>query len=72
MARITYQEALTMILGFIETAGGELSHNDLLAELEAAGQPTAGFHVIRAARSGDISREVRTTPGSRPELVYTA
>jgi hypothetical protein len=71
MARITYQEALTMIQGFIETAGGELSHNDLLAELEANGQPTAGFHVIQAARRGDIGRAVRSVPGGRPELVYT-
>jgi hypothetical protein len=61
-----------MIQGFIETAGGELSHNDLLAELESAGRGDAGYHVVQAARRGDIGREVRTAPGSRPELIYTA
>lgn len=71
MARLQYSEMLTSVQEEITGAGGRVTHNDLVARLEAKGQGQIALQLVRMSQAGDIVAQVESVPGSRPGLFYS-
>lgn len=71
MAYIRYEAALPKLKAAVQAGGGAVSHNDLLAALEANGDGDAMQHVRAAVKRNDLSAELVAQPGTRAVLLYS-
>ena len=55
----------------IEAAGGILSHNELVEQLDAAGKGEAGNFLLSLQQSGNLYAQVSGVPDSKPVLKYS-
>lgn len=66
MPRVNLQEIEQQIVDRITAAGGDVSHADLVAQLE----PAAQQHLPRIAKTGAIVASVRAVPDGKPVVYY--
>lgn len=69
--RVSQTEALALISAKISGAGGTITHNALVEQLEADGNDSAVLHVLGLSQGGKIVPEVLAVPDGKPVLQYT-
>lgn len=69
--RLTSKEALEVVTAKITAAGGEISHNTLLQQLEAEGNESAITYLVGwATKTGPLQPKIDTTKPSAERLSY--
>lgn len=72
MPRPTNQDLESAVLDVVNKApGGVISHNALVAQLEAAGKGEAAKVILPLSQNKRINALVHSVPGQKPELRYT-
>lgn len=71
MARMTEQAAQAAVVNALPTGGGEVTHNDLIATLDSAGNGEAAMHLRNLKKAGVIVARVVHVDGGKPELRYS-
>lgn len=71
MARMKEQDRKTAVQDALTAAGGTMSHNDLVAALEADGKAEAAESLLRIKREGAIYAKVSAQPSGAPVMQYS-
>lgn len=71
MPRATYADQRQAVLDAVASAGGEISHNDLVASLEDSGNAAATAQILPMKRAGDINARLVTAVDEKATLMYT-
>lgn len=70
MPRISYEQMAASVRETIDRNGGEMTHNDLVASLEAAGQGSYALRLVHMAGRGDIKARVVAVAVDQPAQVF--
>lgn len=69
MPRLTQEQELTIVTGFLNENGGEMTHNDLVQALEDNGHRQIAVNLVKYAQGKLIHARVAATGDGRPPVL---
>jgi hypothetical protein len=60
----------SIVTDAVSAAGGEITHNDLVANLEAAGNGAIVPHLLNLSQGGVLRTSVRATGPDQPAVLF--
>lgn len=70
MARLSPDQMASIVRDAVTAAGGEIAHNDLVADLTAAGNAAVVPHLLNLSQGGVLRASVRATGPDQPAALY--